>query len=91
MFMTWSERTRAEGFRDGKREGKKEAARETLRKILLRQLPRRFGPLPETVKKQVEEMTSVPRLTVSSSGCSRPRLSRNWSSSHPRANFDSSG
>lgn len=58
MFMTWSERTRAEGFREGKKEG----AKETLRKVLLRQLRGRFGPLPETVKRQVEEMTSVPRL-----------------------------
>jgi len=58
MFMTWSERTRAEGFREGKKEG----ARETLRKVLLRQLRRRFGPIPEPVKRQVEEMTSVPRL-----------------------------
>ena len=58
MFMTWSERTRAEGFREGKKEG----AKETLRKVLLRQLRRRFGPLPEPVKQQIEEMTSVPRL-----------------------------
>jgi len=58
MFMTWSERTRAEGFREGKKEG----ARETLRKVLLRQLRCRFGPLPEPVKRQIDEITSVPRL-----------------------------
>lgn len=58
MWMPWSERMRAEGYREGKKEG----ARETLRKVLIRQLRRRFGPLPEEVKQQVEEITSVPRL-----------------------------
>lgn len=54
MFMTWSERLRAEGFKEGRQV--------TLRKTLLRQLRRRFGPLPESVKQQVEEITSLPRL-----------------------------
>ena len=58
MWMTWSERTRAEGYR----EGRKDATRDILRKTLLRLLRRRFGPLPEPVKHQVQEITSVPRL-----------------------------
>src|SRR6185295_8787486 len=62
MFMTWSERLRAEGFREGKREGRQEGSLETLRKSVLRLLRRRFGSLPEPVKQQIEEMTSVPRL-----------------------------
>ena len=58
MWMTWSERLHAEGYREGRKEGTKE----TLRKVLLRQLRRRFGPVPEAVKHQIEEISSIPRL-----------------------------
>lgn len=58
MWMTWSERTRAEGYR----EGRKDATRDILRKTLLRLLRRRFGPLPEPVKQRIDEITSIPRL-----------------------------
>ena len=54
MFMTWSERTRAEGFREGKREA--------LKGVLLRLLEKRFGPLPNKALKKVESYKSVSRL-----------------------------
>jgi len=54
MFMTWSERLRAEGIREGRREA--------LRGVLLRLLEKRFGPVPNKVLKKVESYKSVPRL-----------------------------
>jgi len=55
VWMTWSEKLKAEGQREGKREG--------MRQLLLLQLDRRFGPLPERIRQKVETITSVQRLT----------------------------
>jgi len=62
MWMTWSERQKAEGKREGKQEGLKEGVR-SLQQVLLSQLNQRFGPLPERVHRQVEAITSLRRLT----------------------------
>ncbi|HEY2737271.1 MAG TPA: hypothetical protein VGK45_02635 [Thermoanaerobaculia bacterium] len=56
--MTWSEKQKAEG----KKEGLKEGVR-SLQQVLLSLLNQRFGPLPERVHRQVEAITSLRRLT----------------------------
>ncbi len=78
MWMTWSERLKDEGKREGLKLGeqkglkrgeqkglklgKQEGAR-SLQQVLLRLLDQRFGPLPESVHRQVEAISSLPRLT----------------------------
>jgi len=82
MFMTWSERLKEEGKREGlklgeqkglklgeqrglklgKQEGLQEGAR-SLQQVLLRLLDQRFGPLTESVHRQVEAINSLRRLT----------------------------
>jgi len=82
MWMTWSERLKEEGKKEGiklgeqkgikrgeqkgirlgKKEGLQEGAR-SLQQVLLRLLDQRFGPLPESVNRQVEAISSLPRLT----------------------------
>ena len=55
MAMTWSETQREEGRRKGMEQG--------AHQVLLHQLGKRFGPLPETVRRQVETINSLDRLT----------------------------
>ncbi|HYU30966.1 MAG TPA: DUF4351 domain-containing protein [Thermoanaerobaculia bacterium] len=55
MFMTWSERLRAEGVREGRREA--------LKGVLLRLLEKRFGSVPQKALQKIESLKSVPRLT----------------------------
>jgi len=66
MWMTWSERLKADGKKEGlklgKLEGRQEAVR-SLQQVLLFQLEQRFGPLPERVRSQVEAIDSLRRLT----------------------------
>jgi hypothetical protein len=74
MWMTWSERLKAEGKREGlklgeqkglklgEQKGLQEGAR-SLQQVLLRLLDQRFGPLPESVQRQVEAINSLRRLT----------------------------
>ncbi len=50
MFMTWSERLKAEG------------EREALRRVLVQFLEKRFGPVPRQALRRVESMRSIPRL-----------------------------
>ena len=54
MWMTWSERLRAEGAREGERKA--------LKGVLVRLLEKRFGPVPQKALKKVESLKSVPRL-----------------------------
>jgi hypothetical protein len=51
VWMTWSEKLKAEGQKEGMRE------------LLLLQLDQRFGPLPEGIRQKVETISSLPRLT----------------------------
>ncbi len=56
-----------EGLREGKEKGRQEGvelgAQQGARQVLLRQLGKRFGPLPETVRRRVEAISSLDRLT----------------------------
>lgn len=51
---TWREKTKREARREGRTEG--------IRDVLLRQMERRFGPIPENVRQRLEEITSTRQL-----------------------------
>jgi predicted transposase YdaD len=53
---------RQEGRTEGRREGRREGQVLTLRKMLLQQLTLRFGRLPETVRRRVEQISSTQEL-----------------------------
>jgi hypothetical protein len=55
MALTWSEKLEAKGEARGEAKG--------VREILLLLLAERFGPLPEGARRQVEEISSLRRLT----------------------------
>jgi len=55
MAMTWSETQQAVGREEGRAQG--------AHQLLLHQLVKRFGPLPEKVRQQVETISSLDRLT----------------------------
>lgn len=55
MAMTWADRMEAKGARRGRQEA--------LRSVLLYQLGQRFGPLPERVRRRIETIRSMERLT----------------------------
>ncbi|MBW8874817.1 MAG: Rpn family recombination-promoting nuclease/putative transposase [Acidobacteria bacterium] len=59
VTMTWSEKLEDKGRIEGIVKGRGEGVRE----ILLLQLTERFGPLPESTRRQVEEISSFQRLT----------------------------
>ncbi|MFY9823273.1 MAG: DUF4351 domain-containing protein [Thermoanaerobaculia bacterium] len=63
MAMTWSETQQAKGREEGRREGMVQGAQGGARQLLLHQLGKRFGPLPESVRRRVEAITSLDRLT----------------------------
>jgi hypothetical protein len=55
MALLWSEKLEAKGEARGKTQG--------IREMLLLQLAERFGPLPDGARRQVEEISSLQRLT----------------------------
>ena len=57
--MTWADKIRAEGWRDGLEQGLERGAR----RILLRLLGLRFGPLSEATRRRVEAIDSLETLT----------------------------
>jgi hypothetical protein len=59
MKLTWSEELEAKGEARGEAKGETKGVRE----ILLLLLAERFGPLPEGARRQVEEISSLQRLT----------------------------
>jgi predicted transposase YdaD len=78
MELTWADRLRAEGWNTGRTEGRTEGRKEgeqegrrrereravrALRPLLLDLLGDRFGPLSEDVRRRVEAIDSVERLT----------------------------
>ena len=66
MFMTWSERMEAKGWQRGLEEGiekGREQGIDQIRQILLRQLSLRFGPLSAGIRRRVDAIRSVDRLT----------------------------
>ena len=64
--MTWADEMKAigreEGITIGKQEGVALGREEGIRKTVLRLLGRRFGPLPDGVRRRVEAIRSVERL-----------------------------
>jgi uncharacterized protein DUF4351 len=62
MATNWVERLENKYLREGRKQGREEGRAEGIRKILLRQLALRFGPLPVTVRREVEAISSVERL-----------------------------
>jgi hypothetical protein len=63
MAMTWSETQQAVGWEKGRREGVEDGTQRGARQVLLHQLGKRFGPLPETVRRRVEAIDSLDLLT----------------------------
>jgi hypothetical protein len=76
MWMPWSERVQLEarkegirigqekGLEKGLQKGQAQGEREGMRKLLLHLLAQQFGPVPESVRRQVEAITSTRRLTA---------------------------
>jgi len=65
MELTWEEtleRRGIEGRIEGKIEGKIEGGIEALRQVVLRLLGRRFGTVPERVRRRVEAIESPESL-----------------------------
>ena len=64
--MTWADEMKAigreEGMVLGRQEGVALGREEGVRKTVLRLLRRRFGPLPDEVKRRVEAICSIDRL-----------------------------
>jgi predicted transposase YdaD len=63
VAMTWSETQQAKGREEGRTEGMIQGTQKGARQLLLHQLGKRFGPLPENVRRRVETITSLDRLT----------------------------
>ena len=63
VAMTWSETQQAKGREEGRTEGLAQGTQKGARQLLLHLLGKRFGPLPENVRRQVEAITSLDRLT----------------------------
>jgi len=65
--MTWADRIRAEGWRDGLEQGMEKGLErgkeQGARRILLRLLGLRFGQVPEAVRRRVDATTSLETLT----------------------------
>ena len=52
MFMTWADRVKSEGLLEGRKEGRREGAQE----VVLRQIARRFGTTPESLRRRIADM-----------------------------------
>ena len=63
VAMTWSETQQAKGREEGRAEGIVQGAQGGARQLLLHLLGKRFGPLPDNVRRRVETITSLDRLT----------------------------
>jgi predicted transposase YdaD len=65
-FRKWFAEARKQGRKEGRLEGLQEGLKEgqvkALQKTLVRQLSKRFGPLPRPVSEKVERISSVRRL-----------------------------
>ncbi|MFL6264443.1 MAG: Rpn family recombination-promoting nuclease/putative transposase [Thermoanaerobaculia bacterium] len=68
--FSWSDRWEQEGMekglQQGRQEGRQEGQEDALAKargVLLRDLERRFGPLPEEIRRRVEAISSIEELT----------------------------
>ena len=62
----WKQEGLEEGLQKGRQEGRREGQEDALeqaRKVLLRDLARRFGPLPEEVRQRIDAIGSIQELT----------------------------
>ena len=59
---SWSDRWEREGMEKGRQQERQDVLSKA-RGILLRDLERRFGPLPEDFRRRVEAMASIEELT----------------------------
>ncbi len=58
----WKQEGLEEGLQKGRQEGQEDALKQA-RKVLLRDLARRFGPLPEEVRQRIDAIGSIQELT----------------------------
>jgi len=64
--LDWTKQWKQEGREEGRQEGRQEGRREELenaRGVLLRELERRFGTLPEDLRKRLAAIGSIEKLT----------------------------
>ena len=66
----WTRQWKQEGLEEGRREGRQEGLQKgqedslrQAREVLLRDLGRRFGPLPEEVRRRIDAIGSIQELT----------------------------
>ncbi len=63
MAMTWAERMIAQGREEGMQTGRQEGQEQGARRVVLHLLGERFGAIPDRIRRQVEEIESLDRLT----------------------------
>ncbi len=56
--MEWTEQWKQEGLEQGLEQGREQGL-EKSRGILLRELEKRFGPLPEEIRRQIDAIGSI--------------------------------
>ena len=65
-LIKWHDEIRKEALKEGRTEGRREGQQEgqvlSLRKVLLQLLTQRFGRLPETARRRVEQIASTKEL-----------------------------
>jgi flagellar biosynthesis/type III secretory pathway protein FliH len=61
--LSWSDQWEQKGMEKGLQEGRQEAL-ELVRSTLLREIERRFGSLPEEVRRRVDAIDSIESLTA---------------------------
>ena len=91
--LTWAEQLVEEGLEKGLEKGvekgreigKQEGLEQGVRQTLLRQLGLRFGPLSDDVKRRVEEIHSVERLSQIADTLLRISVNTKTYSSEPSA------
>jgi hypothetical protein len=73
--IDWTRESRQQGFEEGSEKRRQEDLK-VLRETLLRRLTLRFGPVPESVREQVDAIDSVERLMdLAAEGAVAPSLS----------------
>lgn len=61
-MIKWRDDTLREGRQEGRKEGRKEGRLQATREMLLELMTQRFGRLSVTVRRQIEEISSVQEL-----------------------------
>lgn len=58
-FRDWERKMRQEGRREGRQEGQVEG----MQKMVLETLRQRFGPVPQSIRRRIREISSASELT----------------------------